>query len=256
MLHERLKNIEQQNSSVIWTFVTFCVLVVSFPALYVFLCRLICPSNQSRYSVVWWRNISRRNNLIILPYTKKNWFGNLWLPRSAVSQRLTESVSCSFLHKVQRTGQNFMHMWTYPEERLIPPNVSTKCLFGSFTRKVCFLGSPQKTPPVVKYWHLTKGRWPNALFQLWPVIIMMCRWIGGNLSVIGLEYRGMFQADCPLEQNSSGCALIWRILWPNSLFQFIPLPLLWNNIKVKLLQILFANVGKQTQPKHKFKHWK
>ena len=79
---------------------------------------------------------------------------------------------------------------------------------------------------------------------------------GGNLSVIGLEYRGMFQADCPLELNSSGCALIWRILWPNSLFQFIPLPLLWNNIKVKLLQILFANVGKQTQPKHKFKHWK
>ena len=71
MLHERLKNIEQQNSSVIWTFVTFCVLVVSFPALYVFLCRLICPSNQSRYSVVWWRNIFRRNNLIILPYTKK-----------------------------------------------------------------------------------------------------------------------------------------------------------------------------------------
>ena len=52
-----------------------------------------------------------------------------------------------------------------------------------------------------------------------------------NLSVMGLEYREMFQADCPLEQNSSGCALIWRILWPNSLFQFIPLPLLWNNIK-------------------------
>ena len=76
------------------------------------------------------------------------------------------------------------------------------------------------------------------------------RW---NLSVMGLEYREMFQADCPLEQNSSGCALIWRILWPNSLFQFIPLPLLWNNIKVKLLQILFANVGKQTQAKHKFK---
>ena len=75
MLHDRLKNIEQQNRSVIWTFVTFCVLVVSFPALYVFLCRLICPSNQSRYSVVWWRNIFRRNNLIILPYTKKNDLG-------------------------------------------------------------------------------------------------------------------------------------------------------------------------------------
>ena len=59
----------------------------------------------------------------------------------------------------------------------------------------------------------------------------------------------MFQVDCPLEQNSLGWTLICRIFWANLLFQFIPLPLLWNNIKVKLLQILLPNVGKQTQPK-------
>ena len=145
-------------------------------------------------------------------------------------------------------------MWTCPEERLIPSNVSAKCLFWSFTRKVCFLGSPQKNSTSAKI--LTLDQRSLAKHFLSALTshnhdMQLNRW---NLSVRGLEYREMFQADCPLEQNSSGCALIWRILWPNSLFQFIPLPLLWNNIKVKLLQILFANVGKQTQPKHKFKH--
>ena len=155
-------------------------------------------------------------------------------------------------------------MWTYPEERLIPypeerlipPNVSTKFLFGSFTRKVCFLGSPQKNSTSAKILTLDQRslakRSLSALTSYNHDVPLNRR----NLSVIGLEYRGMFQVVGPLEQNSSGCALIWRILWPNSLFQFIPLPLLWNNIKVKLLQILFANVGKQTQPKHKFKHSK
>ena len=59
----------------------------------------------------------------------------------------------------------------------------------------------------------------------------------------------MFRVDCPLELNSLGWIFIYRIFWANLLFQFIPLPLLWNNIKVKLLQILLPNVGKQTQPK-------
>ena len=59
----------------------------------------------------------------------------------------------------------------------------------------------------------------------------------------------MFRVDCPLELNSLGWIFIYRIFWANLLFQFIPLPLLWNSIKVKLLQILLPNVGKQTQPK-------
>ena len=162
-----------------------------------------------------------------------------------------------FTQSTKNSAKLYAHV-DLPWRTFDPTQRLHKMSFWVFYSESLFSGLSTKnsTSAVVKYWHLTKGRWPNALFQLWPVIIMMCRWIGGNLSVIGLEYRGMFQADCPLEHNSSGCALIWRILWPNSLFQFIPLPLLWNNIKVKLLQILFANVGKQTQPKHKFKHWK
>ena len=255
MLHDRLKNIEQQNRSVIWTFVTFCVLVVSFPALYVFLCRLICPSNQSRYSVVWWRNIFRRNNLIILPYTKK-WFRNLWPPRPAVSQRLNWKCQLFFFTQSTKNRAKIYAHVDLPWRTFDPIQRLRKMSFLVFYSENLFSGLSTKNSTSGKI--LTLDQRSLAKHFLSALTshnhdMQLNRW---NLSVIGLEYREMFQADCPLEQNSSGCALIWRILWPNSLFQFIPLPLLWNNIKVKLLQILFANVGKQTQPKHKFKHSK
>ena len=152
MLHERLKNIEQQNRSVIWTFVTFCVLVVSFPALYVFLCRLICPSNQSRYSVVWWRNIFRRNNLIILPYTKKMiWESVATTPCRFPEVKLKVSVVL-FYTKYKEQGQTLRtcgltlkNVWSHPTS---PQNVFLVLWFGKFF----FLGSLQKTPPMVKDW--------------------------------------------------------------------------------------------------------
>ena len=130
MLHERLKNIEQQNSSVIWTFVTFCVLVVSFPALYVFLCRLICPSNQSRYSVVWWRNIFRRNNLIILPYTKKL----IWKSVATTLCGFPEVNWKYTKYKEQgktlcTCGLTLKNVWSHPTS---PQNVFLGLLLGKF----------------------------------------------------------------------------------------------------------------------------
>ena len=256
MLHERLKNIEQQNSSVIWTFVTFCVLVVSFPALYVFLCRLICPSNQSRYSVVWWRNISRRNNLIILPYTQKNWFGNLWLPRSAVFPEVNWKCQLFFFTQSTKNSSKLYAHVDLPWRTFDPTQRLHKMSFWVFYSESLFSGLSTKNSTSGKILTLDQRslakRSLSALTSYNHDVPLNRREFVSYRIRISRNVSGRL----PLEQNSSGCALIWRILWPNSLFQFIPLPLLWNNIKVKLLQILFANVGKQTQPKHKFKHWK
>ena len=47
----------------------FLFVFVQRTALYVFLCWLICPSKQSHYSVVWWRNIFSRKTL---HFSRKN----------------------------------------------------------------------------------------------------------------------------------------------------------------------------------------
>ena len=160
-----------------------------------------------------------------------------------------------FTQSTKNSAKLYAHV-DLPWRTFDPTQRLHKMSFWVFYSESLFSGLSTKNSTSGKILTLDQRSLAKRSLSALTVIIMMCTWIGGNLSVIGLEYRGMFQADCPFEQNSSGCALIWRILWPNSLFQFIPLPLLWNNIKVKLLQILFANVGKQTQPKHKFKHWK
>ena len=103
-----------------------------------------------------------------------------------------------FTQSTKNSAKLYAHV-DLPWRTFDPTQRLHKMSFWVFYSESLFSGLSTKnsTSAVVKYWHLTKGRWPNALFQLWPVIIMMCRWIGGNLSVIGLEYRGMFQADCP-----------------------------------------------------------
>ena len=121
-----------------------CVLVVSFPALYVFLCRLICPSNQSRYSVVWWRNIFRRNNLIIFPHTKKNWSGNLWLPRPAVSQRLNWKWELVFFTQSTKNRAKLYAHVDLPWRTFDPTQRLHKMSFWVFCSESLFSGLSTK----------------------------------------------------------------------------------------------------------------
>ena len=73
-LHSSKENVVLESISQLTNFPESFVFIFLFvfvqrTALYVFLCWLICPSKQSHYSVVWWRNIFSRKTL---HFSRKN----------------------------------------------------------------------------------------------------------------------------------------------------------------------------------------